>query len=370
MKKQLLKTKLLLIGGSLTHICLINKLSKWELERLKIILITPFPFYYYLEMAAGYLEGVFTEEKVAIDLAKVCQRKGVHFIAAQSIRIDAKGRAVTLDDGRRIEFDILSLNLEPFGCYLEGLSQYGIPVRYNDNLPKIKHRFQERNMDSNITIVGAGKLGIEVALALRGLVSKNHRNMDITLIEGSQSLLPGYDITVKRMIQEKLKQQQIELLLGRSVIRVTGDLLVFNDNSVLEYGYLIWTVKPNRYPILEACGLVRDEQGRIIVNPDLKIQGYDMIFACGENVVIQDHDSFDSQLDPEKEADLLLKNIMNTVKAVPSLKITPSKITKRIIYLGHQRAITQKHESVSKGRMGWHIRKSHDQKLIKKLQNG
>jgi selenide,water dikinase len=369
MDKTLSKTRLLLLGGSLTHICFLNTLSRREMEHLKIILITPFLSFYYQEMAAGYLEGIFSEENVQIDISTLCERKGVHLIIAQPVKIDAENKRVVLEDGRNITYDILSLDLAPFGQYIEGLSYYGMAIHYDDNLQKVKQYFQKRSIESNVTIVGAGKLGVEIALALRSLADANHQNLNITLIEGAQTLLPGYDIEVKKMVHDRLRQHKIDLLLGRNVIRVTGDLLVFNDHSVLEYGYLIWTAIANRYPLLDGSGLLMDERGRVVVGPTLQIEGHEIIFACGESAVIQNSNQFFSSTDPAKEGEALLRNIIKTIQNVPLLQYIPQEAYQGNIYLGKKRAINQHRDSISKGFLVWHFRKTHNQKLIRKLQN-
>jgi NADH dehydrogenase FAD-containing subunit len=368
MKTAIPKTRLLLVGGSLIQLCMINRLSKQEMERLKIILITPFSSVYYLEMASGYLEGTFTEAEIAIEVVKLCDRKRIHWIEATPVKIDIDGKAVTLEDGRIITFDILSLNPDPYGRYVEGVAKYGIPIQVHDNLKKIKQYFMERNIESNLTIVGSGKLGVEVALAIRLLVDKCRQNVNITIIEAYQSLLPGYDIKVKKIVQEELKRQRIEILLGRKVIRVTGDLLIFNDNSVLDYGYLIWTAKCIRYPILDGSGLATDEQGRILVNPNFRTNKSDLIFACGECAAIQDFIQQWPEFDPDKEAEVLLQNIINSVIGTSLNCYIPLGKNKRVINLGHKRVVIQKHGLVSKGVFGWRSQKSRDEKFMKKLQ--
>ncbi len=368
MKKPLPKTRLLLIGGSLTHLCFLSKLSGREMERLKIILVTPFLSLYYPEMAAGYLEGIYSEKDVQIDISTLCERKGVHLIIAQPVKIDTENKEVALEDGRRITCDILSLNLEPFGRYAKGLSYYGIPIHFDDNLQKLKQHFLKKSIESNITIVGAGKLGVEIALALRFLGEMHHHSLNITLIEEAQTLLPGFDIEVKKMVHNRLKERRIDLLLGRTATRVTSDLLVFNDRSVLEYGYLIWTTLATDYPILEGSGLKMDERRRVMVETDLRAYGKKMVFVCGESTFIQGANQLFNPTDPTQEAEILLRNILNTIKNIPLIQYIQPDTNRGNIYLGGKKAITQKKNSFSMGFLDWHFRKSHDRRLIGKLR--
>jgi selenide,water dikinase len=368
MKKTATKTRLLLVGAGLTHICLLNKLSRPEMERLKIILIAPYSSFYYSEMAAGYLEGTFTEHEIVVDILKLCNSKGVHFVEAAPVKLDLQEKSVALSDGRNITFDMLSLNLDQYGRYVEGVAQYGVPIDYHDNLKKVKRYFADHHINTSITIVGAGKLGIEVALSLRLLSDKYKRQLDITIIEAAQSVLPGYDLKTKKIVLNELKQQRIEVLLGRRVVRVTGDLFVFNDNSVLDHSYLIWTPKPVSYPVLEGSGLATDEKGRLLVNSTLRTSKSELIFGCGDSVAIQDLYRPMPDHDADKEAEILLKNIINTLQGNNLRLYMPLEKSKKVINLGNKRAVTQKQELVSKSGLGWRFRIAHDKKFIRALQ--
>jgi selenide,water dikinase len=319
-------------------------------------------------MAGGYLEEIYTEAEITVDLFQLCEKKGVRLIVENPVKLDIEGKSVTLEDGRTITFDLLSLDLDSNGQQMEGVSRFGIPIRYSDNLKKIKQHLMNRNIDHNLTIVGAGKLGVEAALSLRLLLSEHHQNSNITLIEAAQSVLPGYDLKAKKFILEELKQQRIELLLGRKVIRVTGDLLIFNDNSVLDYGYLIWTAKSIAYPVLNGTGLAVDEKGRLLVNPTLRTNKCDFIFASGESVAIQNLYVKMPEFEPDKQAELLLENIIHTLKKTTLRAYIPIENYKKVINMGNKRAVTQKHELVIKGGRGWRFGKSRAEKFIKQLQ--
>jgi NADH dehydrogenase, FAD-containing subunit len=364
------KTRLLLLGGGLTHICLINRLAKRELEQFKIILIAPSPSFYYLEMAAGYIECNFAEKDIALNISELCGSKEVHFVEANPVKINAVEKFITLGDGRDISFDVLSLNLDPYGRYIEGVAEYAVPIYYRDNLKKVKRYFIDHSMSSSLTIVGAGKTGIEIALALRLLLDQCHKDVDITIIEAAQSLLPGYNLKTKNIIMDELKRRRIETLLGRRVIRVSGDLLVFNDNSVLDYGYLVWTAKPVSYPVLEGSGLATDENGRLMVNSTLETNKSDLIFGCGESVTVQDLNGQMPEYDADKQAGILLKNITNTIHGKSLYLYFPTENPQKVINLGNKRALIQKRELVSRGRRGWRLRRNQDQKFMKAFHRG
>ena len=64
--------KLLLVGGSLTHACLLKQLAKVNPNLLNVTLISPFPLICYSEMAGAYLEGESSDLDVTIHLQHRC----------------------------------------------------------------------------------------------------------------------------------------------------------------------------------------------------------------------------------------------------------------------------------------------------------
>jgi NADH dehydrogenase FAD-containing subunit len=369
MKTTLPKARLLLVGADLTHICLIQRLSPAELEKLKIILVAPFPFFYYQEMAAGLLTETFQETEVTIDIAQICNYRGVHFLEATPIKIDVLSKSVTFENGRNISYDILSLNLGHQGRQVEGVEKYGVPIACQNNLLKIKQYFTGHLVDPNLTIIGGGKPGIEIALALRQLLDEHRqKNINITIIEAAHTLLPGYDLAVKEFIQNELKQQRIELLLGRRVVRVTGDLLIFQDNSVLDYGYLIWTPKPVDYPFTNNSGLVTGESGRLVVCPSLQAVEDFSVFGSGIGTELQSEGRQVLGADPDYEAGLLLRNFIQLTNGQPLSEYQSKGQAKDLIMLGPRRALVQKKKSLSVSGIKWGFQNARNQKFIKMLQ--
>ncbi|HBE79265.1 MAG TPA: hypothetical protein DDW65_16055 [Firmicutes bacterium] len=208
-------------------------------------------------------------------------------------------------------------------------------------------------------------------MALRQLLDEHQqRNINITIIEAAQTLLPGYDLAVKEFIQNELKQQRVELLLGRRVVRITGDLLIFQDNSVLNYGYLIWSPKPVDYPFMNSSGLVTGESGRLVVCPSLQAAGNFAVFGSGIGTELQSEVGQVLGADPEYEAGLLLRNIiqMKNGQCLSEYQSKGQAKDKGLIMLGHKRALVHKKKSISVSGMKWSSQNADNQKFIKMLQ--
>jgi len=112
--------------------------------------VSPSEWHHYSGMVPGFLQGVYTEPELTIDLASLAARAGVRFVEAQAEGIDVPGRTVDAG-GARLPFDILSLDV---GARPAGLDVPGA------------HVLSAHNEPSGLTVHGIaadGTLGAEVA---------------------------------------------------------------------------------------------------------------------------------------------------------------------------------------------------------------
>lgn len=363
------QVKLLLVGGSLTHACLLKQFAKMSPNILKVALITSAPMICYQEMAGSYLAGDCSDLDITIHLQHRCNIQKADYIEGNVVQIMPGAKEVIMADGRRISYDILALNPDEYGQEVEGVSKYGFPIRFSENMKKLKRQLFTRKIDNRITIIGAGKLGIELAFSIRQVMKRLNFTVAITVIEAAQTILPGYDLKMKKTILDELKTNQIELLLGRRVVRLTGDLLVFNDNSVLDYGFLIWTAHCQQNPLLKESGLALNESGRMIVNRYLQSINMPNVFGSGEHICTDHTAGLFNKIHPQQEAAILAKNILNYCGG-KSLKEPVGKIKKKeMIHIGNQRSIFLMNGIVLKGKWGWKWRHDNDIQFTKLLRS-
>ena len=138
------------------------------------------------------------------------------------------------------------------------------------------------DLDENIkhvTIVGGGYIGLEAAESFRSL------GKEVTLIQRGKQIASIFDQDMAKLIQEKAKENGIQLVLGESVKEFTGDgrvETVITDKQSRETDLVLLAigVRPNT-GFLKNSGLHMNKQGAIHVNTYMETN-LKNIYAAGD----------------------------------------------------------------------------------------
>ncbi len=142
------------------------------------------------------------------------------------------------------------------------------------------------NEAKNITIIGAGLIGVEVAENL----AKAGKN--VTLIEGGDAVLPMWDYKFGHFAKTTLEEKGIKVVTSTLVKefktnndKITG--VIISDTDIIASDYVILSIgiKPNTELLLQA-GAEHIGNGALKVNERMETSLKD-IYAAGDNVAIQ-----------------------------------------------------------------------------------
>ncbi|MBD2529836.1 NAD(P)/FAD-dependent oxidoreductase [Nostoc flagelliforme FACHB-838] len=157
---------------------------------------------------------------------------------------------------------------------------------------------EKRRAFLNFVIVGGGPTGVELAGAIAELAYKtlkeDFRSIDtsetkILLLQGGPRILPHMVPELSASAAVSLQKLGVELHTHTRVTNIEGDIVTFKqDNEFTEIASktILWAAGVQGSPmgkvLAETTGVERDYSGRVIVEPDLSIEGYDNIFVIGD----------------------------------------------------------------------------------------
>lgn len=144
----------------------------------------------------------------------------------------------------------------------------------------------EAGAAERVTIIGAGRIGLEVADALGA------QGVETTIVEMTAQVLPGVvDLDVARYVAGVLREEKVNLRLGERVKELKGDAegkvaKVVTDKGEIETDAVLVAVgvKPN-VELARAAGLKLGETGAIWVDEFMRTSDPD-IFAGGDCVEV------------------------------------------------------------------------------------
>ena len=145
--------------------------------------------------------------------------------------------------------------------------------------------------DLRVVVVGGGATGVEMAGTLAELRNMGLRTLypeldqdrtHITLVEMAPQLLSPFGKRSQRYTAKKLQRWGVQLRLGTTVTEVRPDGVVVDDGELIQAGLVIWASGIKVPDEIAAWGLPQGRGGRIEVEADLRVRGFDEVFAVGD----------------------------------------------------------------------------------------
>ncbi|HDT5518428.1 TPA: NAD(P)/FAD-dependent oxidoreductase [Klebsiella aerogenes] len=146
---------------------------------------------------------------------------------------------------------------------------------------------QRPQIDARNTVVvcGGGFTGIEMAMELptklRAIFGSNSKTRVVVVERGPQ---PGsrYSDALREVIIQASKELGVEWLVNAEVASVDAAGVNLKDGKRIDSQTVIWTVGVQANNLTAQIDAPRDRQGRLHVNAELQVVGYDDIYATGD----------------------------------------------------------------------------------------
>lgn len=302
---KLRKPKIVILGAGYGGLLTTVRLQKLiGVNEADIVLVNKNDYHYETTWLHEASAGTLHHDKVRYDISKVIDRSKVNFVQDTVVEINKDEKKVILEKGE-VEYDYLVIALggesETFG--IKGLKEYAFGIT-NVNSSRqlrehIEYQFATYNMeevkdDNRLSIVvgGAGFTGIEFLGELTNRIPElcheydvDQQKVKITCVEAAPTVLPGFDPELVDYAVSQLQSKGVEFLIGTAIKEATpeGILVAKGDEEPYEIkaGTVVWAAGVRGNSIIEKSGF-EAMRGRVKVQPDLRVPGFDDIFVIGD----------------------------------------------------------------------------------------
>ncbi|XID74214.1 NAD(P)/FAD-dependent oxidoreductase [Alkanindiges sp. WGS2144] len=144
----------------------------------------------------------------------------------------------------------------------------------------------------NIAIIGAGATGVELAAELHhaaheftryGLTSIDPRNVNITLIEAADRILPGLPPQTSMNAERELKKLGINVLTSRRVVAINAQSIECDGDISIPANLKVWSAGIKAPDFLkDIAGLETNRINQLVVTSTLQTTLDPDIFALGD----------------------------------------------------------------------------------------
>ena len=221
----------------------------------------------------------------------------IEFCAGWVDTIDAEGGTVSVagahGQATTLAYDRLILAAGSHGFHppIPGLSEFGHSVTDRDSAIALdKHLKDLAKLPSSPTrdtviVGGAGFTGIEVATEIPGRLREifgEDTTPRVIIVERGSVVAPDMGTEPGPYIEDRLRDLSIETILGSGIASLDKNGVTLENGEQIEAGTVIWSAGMRASPLTSQVPAERDNLGRILVGPDLRVPGYPRIFAAGD----------------------------------------------------------------------------------------
>ncbi|MCH2488410.1 MAG: FAD-dependent oxidoreductase, partial [Erythrobacter sp.] len=199
------RSTILLLGAGHAHLGVVDNWLKHRPPPARTILVEPRDAMQYSGMVPGWMAGEYRRNETRIDLAPLVREAGIAWHRAHAVGLDPIGRAVLLETGERIAFDLCSIAVGGAGRSedLVGRDPRLIDIRPIDAFMERWDAQDGPAAPDRIAVIGGGAGGVELAFGARN----SGGSPKIVLIAGEHGLVPGHPSAVRRAVSRELKRQ-------------------------------------------------------------------------------------------------------------------------------------------------------------------
>ncbi len=232
---------------------------------------------------------------------------------AEIAEIDPATRTITSTDGERWSADaiVLAAGSQPNFFGTPGAPEHSFPLYALDDATNLRSRILglfeqvDRNPELihrgalNFVIVGGGPTGVEVAGAIADMINVTapavYRDLDasaahIHILDYGDALLKPFSDKAHAYVAKVLEEKGVEIHLGTGVKEVGSGHALLSDGTTLATRCVVWGGGIKGAPVADDGGLAQGRGGRVDVQPDLTLAGYEGVYVAGDIANIPDKD--------------------------------------------------------------------------------
>jgi len=304
------RPRVVILGAGYAGLKTAKELSKKNVDA-DIVLVNKNDYHYESTQLHEVAAGTEPASKITFNIVDVIDTKKVEFIKDTVIKVEKDEKKVLLENNGELTYDYLVVALgfesETFG--IPGVDDFSLPLvnittaeAAQAHLDKMLANYQQskNELDLSIVVCGAGFTSIEYLGEITNRIPKLSKTMNfpmdkvkITCIEAMPTLLPMFSEKLGQFGIDVLKKRGVNFKVGTPIKEIKENTVVYEENGDLKEAHahtIIWTTGVKGSHVVGESGFA-ERRGRVMVEKDLRVEGYPDIFMIGDVSAVMDEES-------------------------------------------------------------------------------
>jgi NADH:ubiquinone reductase (H+-translocating) len=302
-------------------------------------IVSPENFMLYTPLLPEAASGTLEPRHVVVPLRQMCPH--AEMLLGRVTAIDVEQRTAHVETPEAGSFDIawehlvLALGAVARTLPVPGLAEHAVGFKdLADAINLRNHVLREleaadtevdparRAAHLSFVFVGAGYAGVEALAELSDLVADAMRfyprlreaRQRWVLVDAAPKILPEIPPKLGDYAARELAQRGVEIHVSTTLESLTENEAVLSNGDRIPTHTLVWTAGVKANPTLGQLGLPLDERGRVRVDPLLRVEGHERLWALGDGAAVPNQ-ATPGRVDPPtcqhalRQARALAKNI-------------------------------------------------------------
>jgi NADH dehydrogenase len=298
------RRRVVIVGGGFAGLGCAQKLA--DHEDIHVTLIDRNNYHQFIPM----LYQVATSQVAATDVANSLRevfsdQDNVDVKLAEITEVDPATRTVRSAEGQEWTGDalVLAAGSQPNFFGTPGTPENAFPLYSLDDATRLRSRilglFEQVDRDPrlvqrgalNFVVVGGGATGVEVAGALADMINitlpAEYRDLDagaatVHILDFGDALLKPFSDKAHGYVSKVLAKKGVSIHLGTGVKEVATGHALLSDGSLLATRCVVWGGGIRAAPVAGDSGLAKGRGGRVDVERDLTLAGFDGVYVIGD----------------------------------------------------------------------------------------
>jgi NADH dehydrogenase len=281
------------------------------LGRRGATIVSPENFMLYTPLLPEAASGTLEPRHVVVPLRQMCPH--AEMLLGRVTAINTEQRTAHVETPDAGSFDVawehlvLALGAVARTLPVPGLAEHAVGFKdLADAINLRNHVLREleaadaeldsvrREAHLSFVFVGAGYAGVEALAELSDLVADAMRfyprlreaRQRWVLVDAAPKILPEIPPKLGEYAARELTQRGVEIHVSTTLESLTENEAVLSNGEHIATHTLVWTAGVKANPTLGQLGLPLDERGRVRVDPLLRVDGHERLWALGDGAAV------------------------------------------------------------------------------------
>jgi len=330
--------------------------------------VGPDRYHYYSGMGPGLLSRIYRPEQCRVAVQGLAASRGCVFVEDRVTSVDPRSRSLGLESGRTLLYDLVSFNTGSRvpAERIPGAAEHATPVKPIENLEKVRNAVLSGAR--RVLLLGGGPAGVELTGNLCRLAREHRIELEITLAEGGDRILPGLPEKAARIARASLEARGVRIVAGFRVRNLEPGLARGGGGVDIPFDVAVLAIGIVPHPLYADSGIPTAPDGALSVDERLRSTEYPEIFGGGDCVSIAGRRLARVGVYAVREGPVLFQNLRAALRGGALTSFRPQSRYVLILNLGDGTGLALWGRWVARGRWAFRWKNYLDTSFMARYQ--